>query len=40
MQQNFVCIGAQKAGTTTLAEILSQHSDICIPPIKETKFFI
>ena len=40
MQQNFVCIGAQKAGTTTLAEILSQHSDICIPPIKETKYFL
>ncbi len=40
MKQNFVCIGAQKAGTTTLADILSQHSDICIPPIKETKYFL
>lgn len=40
MKQNFVCIGAQKAGTTTLAEILGQHPDICIPPIKETKFFL
>lgn len=40
MQQNFVCIGAQKAGTTTLADILSAHPDICIPPIKETKFFL
>ncbi len=38
--QNFICIGAQKAGTTTLAEILSQHSDIYIPQKKETKFFL
>ncbi len=38
--QNFVCIGAQKAGTTTLADILSAHPDMCIPPIKETKFFL
>lgn len=38
--QNFVCIGAQKAGTTTLADILSAHPDICIPPIKETKYFL
>ncbi len=37
---NFVCIGAQKAGTTTLADILSTHPDICVPPIKETKFFL
>lgn len=40
MEQNFVCIGAQKAGTTTLADILSVHPDICIPPVKETKFFL
>ena len=40
MQQNFVCIGAQKAGTTTLADILSAHPDICIPQVKETKFFL
>jgi len=40
MKQNFVCIGAQKAGTTTLADILSAHTDICIPPVKETKFFL
>lgn len=39
-KQNFICIGAQKAGTTTLADILSQHSNICIPPIKETKYFL
>jgi len=40
LKQNFICIGAQKAGTTTLADILCQHSEICIPPIKETKFFL
>ncbi len=36
----FLCIGAQKAGTTTLADILKQHSSLCIPDIKETKFFL
>jgi len=40
IKQNFICIGAQKAGTTTLSDILSAHPDICIPPIKETKFFL
>lgn len=40
VKPNFVCIGAQKAGTTTLADILSHHSEICIPPIKETKYFL
>lgn len=40
MRQTFICIGAQKAGTTTLADILSFHADICIPPIKETKYFL
>lgn len=40
LKQNFICIGAQKAGTTTLADILSQHPDIYIPPIKETKYFL
>ena len=38
--QTFFCIGAQKAGTTTLADILSQHTQIYIPAIKETKFFL
>lgn len=37
---SFLCIGAQKAGTTTLADILKQHSGICIPEVKETKFFL
>ena len=37
--QTFLCIGVQKAGTTTLADILATHPDICIPEVKETKFF-
>ena len=37
---NFLCIGAPKAGTTTLFHILNQHPDIYIPAIKETEFFV
>lgn len=37
---NFLCVGAQKAGTTTLHNCLSQHPEIYLPGIKETKFFI
>ncbi|MFI5171744.1 MAG: sulfotransferase domain-containing protein [Chitinophagales bacterium] len=40
LKQNFICIGAQKAGTTTLSDVLGQHKHICIPPVKETKFFL
>lgn len=36
---NFICVGAQKSGTTTLYDILVQHPDIFLPEIKETKFF-
>ena len=32
-------IGAQKAGTTSLAYLLSQHPDICIARTKEPHFF-
>lgn len=32
-------IGAQKAGTTTLAGLLNQHPDICSTQPKETHFF-
>lgn len=39
-KHTFICIGAQKAGTTTLADILSLHPDIYIPEIKETKYFL
>ncbi|MBA2406440.1 MAG: sulfotransferase domain-containing protein [Chitinophagales bacterium] len=38
---NFLCVGAQKAGTTTLYEILKQHPEIYLPEkVKETKFFV
>ena len=36
---NFFCIGTQKAGTTTLHEILNQHPNLCLPEKKETHFF-
>lgn len=32
---DFICIGAQKAGTTWLHENLAQHSGIWLPPVKE-----
>ena len=36
---NFLCVGTQKAGTSTLQDILVQHPDIFLPAIKETRFF-
>ena len=36
---NFFCCGAQKAGTTTLHNLLIQHPDIYLPEIKEAHFF-
>lgn len=39
IRHNFFCVGAQKAGTTTLHDILVQHPDVFLPKIKETKFF-
>lgn len=36
---DFVVIGAQKAGTTSLFKYLSIHPDIYIPPEKELAFF-
>ena len=35
----FLCIGAQKAGTSWLWTQLKQHPDIWMPPIKELHFF-
>ncbi len=35
----FVCIGAQKAGTTWLARTLSRHPDIFMTPVKEIHYF-
>jgi hypothetical protein len=36
---DFVCIGAQKAGTTWLYRMLSQNQSLFLPPIKEIHFF-
>jgi len=36
---NFLCVGAQKAGTTSLHNILRQHPDIFLPILKEAHFF-
>lgn len=36
---NTFLIGAAKSGTTTLAYWMSQHSEIYVPPSKETHFF-
>lgn len=35
----FVCIGAQKAGTTWLARVLSRHPDVFVTPVKEIHYF-
>jgi hypothetical protein len=39
MNINFYCVGAQKAGTTTLHDILNQHPDVFLPKTKEAHFF-
>ena len=36
---NFMCIGAAKSGTTSLYDILRQHSEIYLPSFKEPHFF-
>lgn len=36
---NFICVGAEKAGTTPLFRILVQHRDIFLPVQKETHWF-
>ena len=36
---NFLLAGVQKSGTTLLASLLNQHSQILIPPDKELHFF-
>lgn len=36
---DFVCVGAQKAGTTTLHDILKYHPDLYLPSEKEAHFF-
>lgn len=36
---NFIIVGAQKAGTTSIFNTLSQHPDIYIPKVKECRYF-
>ncbi|HEX4299946.1 MAG TPA: sulfotransferase [Gammaproteobacteria bacterium] len=40
MLPNFLCIGAQKSGTTTLLNQLGRHPDIYMSPARETQFFL
>lgn len=35
----FVCIGAQKSGTTWLARVLSHHPELFVTPVKEIHYF-
>lgn len=35
----FLCIGAQKGGTTWLNEQLLRHPGVCLPPVKEIHYF-
>ena len=36
---DFLCIGAQKAGTSWLDAMLRQHPDVFLPPMKEVHFY-
>jgi hypothetical protein len=36
---SFICIGAQKSGTTWLYEMLAQNPSVWLPPLKEVHFF-
>ncbi|CAN0605590.1 unnamed protein product, partial [Ectocarpus sp. 12 AP-2014] len=36
---DFLCIGAQRAGTTWLHNRLLEHPDLYLPPEKELQFF-
>jgi hypothetical protein len=39
MFPDFLCIGAQKAGTTWLHRNLAYHPDVWMPPVKEIHYF-
>lgn len=39
MYPDFLCIGAQKAGTSWLYQNLGQHPGIWLPPVKEIHYF-
>jgi hypothetical protein len=38
-QPDFLCVGAQKGGTTWLYQQLAAHSDFWMPPLKEVRYF-
>jgi Sulfotransferase family len=37
---NLFVVGAMKAGTTTFVDLLAEHNDIYVPPVKEPNFFV
>jgi hypothetical protein len=39
MLPHFICIGAQKSGTTWLYQNLKDHPQIWLPPLKELRYF-
>ncbi len=39
IENYFVCIGAQKSGTTWLGRILQDHPDVFVTPVKEIHYF-
>ncbi len=39
IENYFVCVGVQKAGTTWLARVLDQHEDLFVTPVKEIHYF-
>ena len=39
IENYFVCIGAQKAGTTWLARMLARHDEVFMTPVKEIHYF-
>lgn len=39
LENFFVCVGAQKAGTTWLMKMLARHRDIFVTPVKEIHYF-
>ncbi len=39
MPVNFLCVGAQKAGTSSFFDIIKYHPDITMPSVKEVHYF-
>ncbi len=39
VQPDFLCVGAQKGGTSWLYQQLASHPDFWMPPIKEVRYF-